>query len=226
MNPRDIPIGPTPAPSAESTAQAAAAARAPSYGLSTTLLIGAAALLVASIFFPYWKLRLNAPQYPQGLYLTVFLDHVEGDIREIDGLNHYIGMAPLSDAAQIERELGPLAMVAVVLMVGATAFIHRMWFAPLTLPAMLLPVIFLGDMFYWLRRYGQSLDPTAALSGAVEPFTPTILGHGKIGQFSTDANVELGFWMAVGASILINLGLHYRRAARRAASARAAAPAR
>jgi hypothetical protein len=191
--------------------------------LSTVLFIGAAALVVASIFFPYWTMRLNAPQYPEGLYMTVYIDHLQGDISEIDGLNHYIGMAPLRDAARIERELAPMAMIAIVLMVAATAFIHRKWFAPLTLPAMFLPLVFLADMYFWLRRYGQNLDPAAALSGAIEPFTPTLLGHGVIGQFSTDASVQPGFWMAVAASLMINLGLHYRRAARRAAeSARSA----
>ncbi len=185
--------------------------------LSTVLFIAAAALIVASIFFPYWEMKLNAPQYPKGLYLTVFLDHMQGDISEIDGLNHYIGMARLADAAQIERTLAPMAMVAIVLMIAATAFIHRKWFAPLVLPAMFLPVIFLGDMYFWLSRYGRNLDPSAALSNVVKPFTPTILGHGTIGQFSTDASVQLGFWMSVAASVMIFVGLHYRRRARLAA---------
>jgi len=82
---------------------------------------------------------------------------------------------------------------------------------------MMLPVIFLGDMFYWLRKYGQNLDPSAALSNSVEPFTPTLIGRGTIGQFSTDAKLMPGFWMAVAASLLIMVGLHYRRAARKAA---------
>jgi copper chaperone NosL len=185
--------------------------------LSTVLLIGAGALLVASIFFPYWTMRLNAPQYPQGLYMTIYIDHLEGDISEIDGLNHYIGMAPLKDAARIERELAPMAMVAIVLMVSATAFIHRKWFAPLTVPALLLPIVFLADMYYWLHRYGMNLDPKAALSGAIEPFTPTLIGRGVIGQFSTDAALGPGFLMAVAASVMIMFGLHFRRAARLAA---------
>jgi hypothetical protein len=184
---------------------------------STVLLVSAAALIVASIFFPYWTMRLNAPQYPKGLDLTVYLDHMEGDISEIDGLNHYIGMARIRDAARLERELTPLALVAIVLMIAATAVIHRKWFAPLVLPAMLLPLIFLADMAFWLRRYGQNLDPRAALSGAVKPFTPAVLGHGSIGQFSTDAALGSGFWMAAVASAMLIAGLHYRRQARLAA---------
>lgn len=196
--------------------------RQPGFIRSTLLFIAAAALIVASIFLPYWHMRLNAPQFPQGLDLTVYIDHMQGDISTIDGLNHYIGMKPLGGAAQLERLLAPFAMGAIVLMILATAFIHRKWFAPLVLPAMFLPLIFLGDMYYWLRSYGQGLNPRAALSSSVKPFTPAVLGHGDIGQFSTDATLRPGFWMAAAASLLILVGLHERRKARQAAVREAA----
>lgn len=198
------------------TVQAVAAQRG--FIASMILFILGAAAVVASIFFPYWELRLNAPQYPQGLFLTVYIDHIRGDIREIDGLNHYIGMKPLGAAAAIERTLAPVALAAIVLMVIALAFVHRKWFAPLAVPVILLPLVFLGDMYLWMRHYGQSLDPSAALSGAIKPFTPRILGHGTIAQFSTDASVRFGFYLAVAASLMVMGGLHFRRAARQAAA--------
>jgi hypothetical protein len=190
---------------------------------STVLFVAAVGLLVASTFLPYWHMRLNAPQFPQGLDLTVYIDHMEGDISTIDNLNHYIGMKPLKEAAQIERVLAPLALTVLVLLVAATAFIHRKWFAPLVLPAMFLPVVFLADMYYWLRSYGLGLDPRAALSSSVKPFVPTLLGHGTIGQFSTDAALQPGFWLAAAGSVLLILGLHYRRQARLAAERAGAA---
>jgi hypothetical protein len=193
------------------------------YARSSGLFVAAAVLIVSSIFFPYWHMRLNAPQFPRGLDLTVYLDHVEGDISTIDGLNHYIGMKPLGDAAELERLLAPFAVAVTVLLLAATAFIHRRWFAPLVLPAMFLPLLFLGDMYLWLRSYGLGLDPRAALSSSVKPFVPALLGHGTIGQFSTDAELLLGFWLAVTASLLILVGLHYRRRTRRQL-ARDAAP--
>ncbi|MEZ4637039.1 MAG: hypothetical protein R2856_19150 [Caldilineaceae bacterium] len=66
----------------------------------------AAVLLITSIFLPYWQMRLNAA-VPGGLFVTVYIDHMTGDVAEIDGLNHYIGMAPLDKAAQIERSPAP-----------------------------------------------------------------------------------------------------------------------
>ena len=188
--------------------------RQPSFRLSTALLIAAAAILAISTFLPYWRIRLNAPQYSNGLFIIVYVNHMEGDVREVDGLNHYIGMAPLEEAANIERSLAPIAMVVIAFMIISVAFIHSKWFAILALPAMLFPFIFLADMWVWLWYYGNHLDPTAALSSSIKPFTPAILGTGVVGQFSTTATLQLGWYLALLAAILTGIGLHYRRKAR------------
>lgn len=188
--------------------------RQPSFRLSTALLIVAAAILAISTFLPYWRIRLNAPQYPNGLFVVVYVNHIEGDVREVDGLNHYIGMEPLEEAANIERSLAPIAMVAITLMIIGVAFIHSKWFAVMAIPAMLFPFIFLADMWVWLWYYGNHLDPTAALSSSIKPFTPAILGTGMVGQFSTTAVLQLGWYLALLAAILAGVGLHYRRQAR------------
>lgn len=183
----------------------------------------AAVLLAASILLPYWELRLNAPQYPRGLYMTVYIDHIRGDIREIDGLNHYIGMAPLGQAARLERTVAMGALMAIIAGLATAAVVRARWAAFLALPAVVLPPVFLADLFYWLRRFGRNLDPKAALADAIPPFTPQILGHGAIAQFSTDAMVQAGFWLALAAAALALVGIRARlRVARAAAPGEAA----
>jgi hypothetical protein len=186
------------------------------------LFVAAAILLTASTFLPYWRMRLNAPQYPSGLHVTVYVNHMTGDVAEIDGLNHYIGMAPLDEAAQIERAIAPIALVVIALLILGVALIRSKWFAILAIPAMTFPVIFLADLWLWLRFYGNNLDPTAPLSSSIEPFTPTVLGTGHVGQFSTTAWVLPGWYLALVAAVLTGVGLHYRRQARMAASLNAA----
>jgi copper chaperone NosL len=183
------------------------------YLLPTLLLAGAAILIIISIFLPYWSLVLHAPQYPQGLVVNAYLSHLEGDVREIDGLNHYIGMRPLGEAAQLEKSISIFAIGALILLVLAAIFIHSPWSALLAAPAILLPVVFLGDLYYWLNNFGQNLDPNAALSSAIEPFTPTILGEGVIGQFKTVAFADFGLLFASSASVLILIGLFFQRRA-------------
>jgi copper chaperone NosL len=182
--------------------------------LLPTLFLGLAAiLLIISIFLPYWNMELQAPQYPKGLFVHAYVNRLEGDVREIDGLNHYIGMRPLEEAAQLERSLSAVLISVMALLVAAAVFIHTKWAVLLALPAVLYPVIFLTDLYLWMRNFGQNLDPTAALSSFIEPFTPPILGEGLIGQFKTIATVDTGWYLAVLASILVLIGLYFHRRA-------------
>ena len=73
--------------------------------------------------------------------------------------------------------------------------------------------MFLGDMAFWLRNFGQNLDPRAPLSKAIKPFVPPVLGEGFVGQFRTVAAVDSGFYLAVMASVLILIGLYFHRRA-------------
>ena len=182
--------------------------------LVPTLFLGLAGLLlVISIFLPYWRMTLLAPQYPGGLEVEAYLNHLEGDVREIDGLNHYIGMRPLNEAAQLERELSIAAVAVIALLALAAVYIHNQWAALLSLPAMLFPFGFLGDLYFWMRNFGQNLDPKAPLSSSIDPFVPPILGEGVVGQFRTVAEPGAGLILAFAASALILVGLYFHRRA-------------
>jgi copper chaperone NosL len=182
--------------------------------LLPTLFLGLAAiLLMISVFLPYWNMELQAPQYPKGLFVNAYVNRLEGDVREIDGLNHYIGMRPLEEAAQLERSLSVILISVTALLVVAAVFIHTKWAALLAFPAVLYPAIFLIDLYLWMRNFGQNLDPTAALSSFIEPFTPPILGEGLIGQFKTIASVDIGWYLAAIAAVLILIGLYFHRRA-------------
>jgi hypothetical protein len=183
------------------------------YILPTILLGLAAFLLIISIFFPYWGMKLEAPQYPKGLFVTAYVNRLEGDVNEIDGLNHYIGMRPLEEAAELERSLSVILITVTALLVVAAVFIHTKWAALLALPAVLYPAFFLIDLYLWMRNFGQNLDPTAALSSSIKPFTPPVLGEGLIGQFKTIASVDTGWYLAALASVLVLVGLYFHRRA-------------
>jgi hypothetical protein len=183
------------------------------YRLPTVLFAAAALLLLVSIFLPYWKMTLEAPQYPKGLSVLTYVNRLEGDVREIDGLNHYIGMRPLGEAAQLERSLSIAAITVLSLLILSATFIHTRYVTLLAVPGVVYPFIFLGDMYFWMRNFGLNLDPAAPLSSAIKPFVPPILGVGKVAQFRTVAVVQSGFYLALTASLLILVGLYYHRRA-------------
>jgi nitrous oxidase accessory protein len=183
------------------------------YAIPTVLFVIAGATLIASYQQPYWNMTLHAPQYPKGLHVEAYLNRLEGDVREIDGLNHYIGMRPLNEAAQLERKTSHILIGSLAMLMLAAIFIHTKWVVLLALPVVLFPAGFLGDLWFWLHNFGQNLDPTAALSSSVKPFTPPVWGEGKVGNFKTVADVDVGWWMALAASSIVIIGLYFHRRA-------------
>lgn len=183
------------------------------YLLPSALLMLAALLLVISIFLPYWRMTMFAPQYPKGLRVEVFVNRLQGDVDEIDALNHYLGMPPLDEGGQLERSLSILSVTVFGLLLVASVFVHNQWAGLLALPVLAYPFIFLADLAFILYTYGHSLDPQSALGGAIEPFTPPLVGEGTIGQFRTLAEFGPGLYLAFAALLVVLLGLWFHRAA-------------
>lgn len=183
------------------------------FAAPTFIFMIARVLLLVSIFFPYWHMELEAPQYPNGLFLTAYVNHLTGDVKEIDGLNHYIGMRPLGEAAAFERAAAIWIVIAMFLLVEGAAFIHSKWAVLLALPAIGFPIGFLADLYVWMRTFGLNLDPQAPLSSSVKPFVPTVVGEGGIGQFKTYAELGDGYWLAVGCAVLTIVGFYFHRRA-------------
>ncbi len=177
------------------------------------LFLLARVLLLVSLFLPYWHMELQAPQYPESLHMTAYLNSLTGDVVEIDGLNHYIGMRSLFEAAQFERKVGVFIMILFVVFLELAAFIHRRWAVLLVAPTVLFPVVFLVDLHLWMRHFGLNLDPDAPLSSAIKPFVPTALGKGGIGQFVTVATPGIGLILACIASVVIVMALFFHRRA-------------
>lgn len=166
------------------------------------LALLASALFVSSLNQPWWFFRLYAPQYPRGLTLMISLQGLSGDVREIDMLNHYIGMAHLDAAAVYERKYAAYAVaLLVVTIVALSSFVGRKYRWSIALAGALFPLGFVADSMYWLTRFGHQLDRRAPLH--IPQFTPQLFGNGSIGQFLTFARPEQGFWLAVAGALLL-----------------------
>ncbi len=156
---------------------------------------------------------MTAPQYPKGLTVFVYVNQLDGDVREVDELNHYLGMTPLDQGGQFERSISIIALAVIGAVLVASVFVHSKWAALLVLPVIVFPLIFLADLYLILYQFGHSIDPQSALGGAIQPFTPPIFGEGKIGQFGTIARAEIGLVLAFVAAGVAIVGLWFHRAA-------------
>lgn len=178
--------------------------------LVVSLSLVAAGLYAWSYFLPWWKITLYAPQYPKGLWVSIWLNRLEGEVHEISLLNHYIGMASLDDAAVFERQIAAYAIIGLGVAVLALAIVPGRRLSPLlVLAGAAFPVGFVADSFYWLHRFGHELNPKAPLH--FPPFTPKLYGLGEIGQFATYARPLTGFYVALAGVLVLTVAVLVRR---------------
>lgn len=188
------------------------------FTLPKMLILIGAVLFIVSHFFIWWELKLVAPQFPGGLFIQATSYEIQdspktpfNDIREVDGLNHYIGMMSLGDAAQVEMAIAIPAIILFVALAIVALFWRNKWSPLLVIPIVLFPIVFIADLAYWLWYAGHNLDDTAAIT--LEPFTPVAVGTGNIAQFSTVAVLQPGWYLAAAAAVmcLAAIVLHFRR---------------
>jgi nitrous oxidase accessory protein len=164
-----------------------------------------AGLLAVSMFFPYWQARLFAPQYRNGLTMTMYVNRVVGDIDEIDELNHYIGVPKLGSLAKFERMA---AIPGIVLLMGLCLAAFRktgpvLCWAKVAAVAS-FPVVFVADMAFWMRYASTHLDPTAPIK--LKAVRLPFIGVGKVAQFRSELWPQTGYYLALTAALLMVAG--------------------
>lgn len=177
--------------------------------------IGASAivLIVAALMFtayrqPLWNMTCKAPQYPNGLHMQAFGEHISGDVSEINLLNQYIGMRELKIEDIKEVVLFPFGIATIVLCALAATLVPRArW--PLAMIAMAVPIGVLGFIQYYLYQYGHSLDHTAPLR--IGAFTPKVVGVTHIWNFETVASPGWACWLMIASALLIGFSDRFVR---------------
>lgn len=171
------------------------------------LLVAAAAMLVPCFLLPLWKLTMYAPQYPDGLRLHIYswrLDSGNGgqDLREINLLNHYIGMRDLATSEFTEFKWMPFVVGVLGLLFLRAAVIGK----ASSLVDVLMVFTYFGAFSLWsfaykLYRYGHDLAPTAAVK--VPPFMPPLFGAKQLANFEVYSYPGLGSYALLLAFLLL-----------------------
>lgn len=145
---------------------------------------------------PLWRISMKAPQYPKGLSMDIYAHKVEGghggkDIKEINTLNHYIGMKTIDRAELTDLDWIPFALGVLFLLTLRCAAIGNVRsLVDLAVITGYISVFAFGRFVYKLYAYGHNLDPSAPIT--VKPFTPAIFGTKQIANFETTSFPQLG----------------------------------
>jgi len=202
---------PVPATQARASREPGSTATPPATGSPSRALrigfgVAAAILVLMAARLPIWEARLSAPQYPAGLSLSAGGFGVRGDIREVNELNHYVGMEAFSaaDAPEISWWI-PVIVLALLAVVVATVLPRRHPLARLArIGLWLVPIGALADVQWRLHQYGQGVSDDAPIR--LEPFTPLVIGPTHVLNFTTWAFPGGAVWCLLGAAFLISFG--------------------
>jgi len=173
-----------------------------------------AALLPMLLFvFPLWKITLEAPQYPTPLgmyiYINDFADANPHDIKNINLMNHYVGMKYIPEAIP-EFKIFPIGIIVTSLIGLAIAIWARYrWYLYWFIMMLLVSTAGLIDFYRWEYEYGHDLDPKAIMKftnpdGSVMGFQPPFFGTKHILNFTAHSYPQLGAYCLAGG---IALGL-------------------
>ncbi|HEX5581150.1 MAG TPA: nitrous oxide reductase accessory protein NosL, partial [Gemmatimonadaceae bacterium] len=200
---------------------------------SARALLALAAVLLLGVFvFPIWRIGLVAPQYPEGLGMTIHVNTIRGatefDLENINNLNHYIGMKRIEPDAIPELALMPWivgGLVAGALAVAAAGR-RKLLYAYTGLFA-LVGVAGLVDFWLWEYDYGHNLDEaTAIIKIPGMTYQPPLIGSKQLLNFVATSWPDVGgvaaglaFLCAAGAVFLTLRSTRARQAGRVAAAA-------
>jgi nitrous oxidase accessory protein len=168
------------------------------------LVMAGGTLLAAAVWLPVWATRLFAPQYPGGLWLWAYGGWVEGDLNEINNLNHYVGMRPFEADMVPEMVLWPLMLLGLAVMLAVAVYQRGLLGRLALIGIWLAPLVVLADIQRWLYVFGTDLDPRSALR--LDPFVPLVIGPTEVWNFTVWAFPGPGLIAVALVAALATLG--------------------
>jgi hypothetical protein len=180
---------------------------------SRVLILVAVLVLLPSFFFPLWNMSFYSNQYPDGLVLNIYSYQLEGgktanrdDLREINSLNHYIGMRPLLESDFSEFTWVPLVVgLLMVLSLRAMVLGKMSNLVDVFVLFTYFGLFSMWSFYHRLYMYGHNLDPTASIK--VQPFTPPFFGSKQIANFMVNSFPGVGSYAFFAFGILLLLAI-------------------
>lgn len=152
----------------------------------TKIIIAAASVfLILTFFFPIWQIDLQAPQYPEGIGLNIWINQISGqkpnDINTLNELNHYIGMRKILPDSIEELKVMPYILIFMILFgfiaaVSGKKILVKIWIGIF----LMLAVVGMIDFYMWEYSYGHNLNPEAPIKVPGMTYQPPLLGSKQL----------------------------------------------
>jgi len=178
---------------------------------SNIIMLLAALLPLGLFLFPLWRITLEAPQYPiplaMNIHINDFSDVHPFDIKNINLMNHYVGMKYIPDAIP-EFKIFPYGILITSFIGLLIAFKgNHKWFLAWFILMLVLSSAGLYDFYIWEHDYGHNLDPRAIMKftnsdGSIMGFQPPLFGTKHILNFTAHSYPRLGaYFLGLGIAM-------------------------
>ncbi len=171
--------------------------------------------LLLTYAFPLYRMTLKSNFYPEGLVLDIYSYKLDSgnnntDLREINVLNHYIGMKEIKEEDFPEFVWLPIS-IGIVTLIALLALLLKRFSKPILFfdTGLLIAIGIVGmyRFYTWLYHYGHDLDPRAAIK--VDGFTPPIIGFKQIANFGVYNMPQLGVIFMILAAVSMIVAIYF-----------------
>ncbi len=182
---------------------------------SPKILSAVAALLLLVLFVvPLWRITLEAPQYPDGITMYIWINKITGDteytLQNINILNHYIGMKYIEPDSIPELQYFPYVVIFMAVFGFLVAFTNsRNLRLTWLLILLILGILGIYDFYLWEYDYGHNLSPTAPIKIPGMAYQPPLFGTEMLLNFKASSYPHWG-GIALFFSLLLGFLAYWR----------------
>lgn len=176
---------------------------------SRLILLASIILIASTYLFPLWKIDLEAPQYPEGIGLRIWIDKITGvneyDLDNINKLNHYIGMKTIEPDSIPELKIMPYILIFFILL-GIIIMIFDKKILKLSWTILLLITLSIGlyDFYIWEYDYGHNLNPNAPIKIPGMTYQPPFIGTKQLLNMRTTSMPDIGSF-TIGTALILGI---------------------
>jgi copper chaperone NosL len=174
------------------------------HNINRLLLLVLAILMIIVIKVPMWRIDLTAPQYPEGLQLLIYPNHLGGNVEIISGLNHYIGMKALHTEDFFEFSVLPGILIAFSVLLVLVSATNRKWMLRAVFVLFFVfGIVAMIDFWKWEYNYGHNLNPDAPIIVPGMAYQPPLIGFKQLLNFGAYSIPAIGGWLFAGVGLCL-----------------------
>ena len=184
--------------------------------LPKIVFIVGSVFLLGTFLSPVWRITLEAPQYPEGVTMYIWINKISGSekgtLQSINILNHYVGMKMIEPESIPELKYFPKIIFGMALLGIVFGLINnkKLWLT-WGIIMILLGILGVYDFYLWEYDYGHNLADDAPIKVPGQSYQPPLFGSKMLLNFNAISYPYYGSIFIAGSMICAFLSFFLKR---------------